>query len=96
MGWFTDLVVEPETRSASYTDTAIAHLVATASGAGSHDVGLTAAAEIARSQWGRAFSAARSDVLDPATPRNGREGALRRRGDRVSSGAWRANSGCSA
>ena len=67
MGWFTDLVVEPETRSASYTDTAIAHLVATASGAGSHDVGLTAAAEIARSQWGRAFSAARSDVLDPAT-----------------------------
>ena len=36
-------------------------------GSGSHDVALTAAAEIARSQWGRAFSAARSDVLDPAT-----------------------------
>ena len=66
MGWFTDIVAEPETRQASnYTDQVVAAIVATASGAGSHDVELTAAAEIARSQWGRAFAAARSDVLAP-------------------------------
>ncbi len=65
MGWFTSLFVEPETREANYADTVVAALVASASGAGSHDVALTAAAEIARSQWGRAFAAARSDVLAP-------------------------------
>lgn len=66
MSWFTDIFVEPETRQASsYTDQVVGAIVATASGSGSH-VGLTAAAEIARSQWGRAFSAARSDVLDPS------------------------------
>ena len=65
--WLTNLFGEPETRSQSYTDQVVGAIVASASGAGSHDVTLTAAAEIARSQWGRAFSAARSDVLDPAT-----------------------------
>ena len=66
MSFFTNLFGVPETRQASYTDTLIAAYVASASGAGSHDVALTAAAEIARSQWGRAFAAAQSDVLDPS------------------------------
>ena len=66
MGWLSKVFGEPETRQANYTDTLIAAYVAAASGSGGHDVGLTAAAEIARSQWGRAFAAARSDVLDPS------------------------------
>ena len=66
MGWMAKVFGQPEIRSASYTDQLVAAAVATASGAGSHDVALTAAAEIARGQWGRAFAAARSDVLDPS------------------------------
>ena len=65
MGWLSNFG-EPETRQANYTDTLIAAYVAAASGSGGHDVGLTAAAEIARSTWGRAFAAAQSDVLDPS------------------------------
>ena len=66
MGWLSKVFGEPETRQANYTDTVVAGLVASASAAGPSSVSLTAAAEIARSQWGRAFAAARSDVLDPA------------------------------
>ena len=66
MNWFTNIFVEPETRQANYTDAVLTGLAYAASGSSSHDVGLTAAAEIARSQWGRAFAAARSDVLQPS------------------------------
>ena len=94
MGWFTNLFVEPETRQASYTDQVVAAIVASASGAGSHDVGLTAAAEIARSQWGRAFAAARSDVLlAPCAARDDRAGARLTWRDRFSARARRADSG---
>ena len=76
MRFFTKVFREPETRSGElHRHGGFAAYVASASGAGSHDVALTAAAEIARSQWGRAFAAARSDVLDPATARNDRAGA---------------------
>ena len=66
MGWFTNIFIEPETRQSNYTDQVLTGLAYAASGTGSHDVELTAAAEIARSAWGRAFTAAVSDVLQPS------------------------------
>ena len=58
--WFR----EPEIRQATtYAELAISALVAQASGSGAVDVGTLAAAETARSLWGRSFAAAESDVL---------------------------------
>ena len=96
MNWLKNIFIEPETRQASYTDQVLTGLAYAASGSSSHDVTLTAAAEIARSQWGRAFAAARSDVLDPSqlemigrslvSP--GEVVFLRARGDLIPCAAW--------
>ena len=65
MSW-RDWFREPEIRQATtFTDLAISALVAQASGSGAVDVSTLAAAETARSLWGRSFTAAESDVLQP-------------------------------